>query len=359
MTRSTLAVFVTSFLLLSPALCNNSKKTTRVSPGGAGIQYALDHASPGDHIVVEAGVYPEQLSITTPSITLSGKPGATIVQPATFTSNACSGLAGNDTEAGICISGSGITYGEFEVPGHHKVTSVDHPINDVTVEGLSVVGFGLSIAVLGAHDAEVRKNNLTDGGWYGILTVGSTSSLITRNTITHTTSADFPLFFIGICMDDFSPPQVTVNTISNYGIGLCIQTDRADVSHNQVHDTCFGAIIDPGVASAHVTHNHVSHTNKLCNDYFGGSAAGILIDGAVGAEVRHNDISGITDYGNPNMMAYGIGIVDETDRGLVSKDNQVTHNTLYDNDLDIWLPTNGTNEIAHNKCNTPTEICGK
>ncbi|KAJ9132411.1 Pectin lyase-like protein [Coniochaeta hoffmannii] len=345
------AVLLASLLLLPPAACHD--KTTKVK-SGASIQTALDNAKPGDHIVVEAGTYPEQLAITTPNIQLSGQPGATIVPPTTFTPNSCSGLAGPGTEAGICISGSDIVFGELESPGHRKVTSVGHRVANVKVEGFTVVGFALNIAILGAQDAEVRKNTVTDGGWYGILTVGSVSSLVTRNTV----STSGALYFIGICMDDPQPAQVTQNVISNYGIGLCVQTAGADVGHNKVSNCCFGAFVDPFVDGAKVTHNHFSHSNPTCQAEWGGYSAGILIDGATHAEVRHNDVEGITDYGNEALIAYGIGIVDEA--GSVARGNQVTHNTLWDNDLDLLVYTNGTdNEVAHNKCSTPGELCGK
>jgi nitrous oxidase accessory protein NosD len=347
---SSRAVLLISLLLLSPVTCHD--KTTRVKPGDS-IQAAVYAAKPGDHIVVEAGTYAEQVTITTSHIQLTGKPGATIVPPATPTANLCSGLAGPGTEAGICISGSDITFGELEVPGHRKVSTVGHRVEGVKVEGFTVIGFGLNIAVLGAKDGEVRGNTLKDGGWYGVLTVGSIGSLITRNTLS--TSA---LFFIGICMDDVKSVQVTQNTISDYGIGLCIQTDGADVGHNKVSDCCFGAVVDPGVKGARVTHNHISKSNPACQTGWDGYTIGIWVDGAVGAQVRHNAVTGMSDYGNPNRTATGIAVVDEAP--AVARGNEVTHNKLWDNELDIFYNSTGAdNEIAHNKCNTPAELCGK
>ncbi|OIW30457.1 pectin lyase-like protein [Coniochaeta ligniaria NRRL 30616] len=344
------AVLLCSTLLLGLATCHD---TTRKVKAGQSIQAVINDAQPGDHIVVEAGTYTEQLTITKNNIQLSAKKGVIIVPPSAPTPNSCSGLAGPGSEAGICISGADITFGDLEMPGHRKVTTVGHYVENVKVEGFNVIGFGLNIAILGAKDADVRKNTVSEGGWYGILTVGSVSSLVTRNTVKSS-----GLFFIGICMDDKSDVHVTQNVISDYGIGLCVQTNGADVGHNKVSNCCFGAFIDPFINGAKVTHNHIGPSNPLCQTQFGGFSGGILVDGATNAEVRHNDVSGITDYGNPNQTAYGIGIVDEP--GTTATGNQVTHNTLYNNDLDILFFTLGTdNEVAHNNCTTPSELCSK
>lgn len=349
-TSTARAVLLCTTLLLGLATCHD---TTIKVMSGQSIQAAINTAQPGDHIVVEAGTYAEQLTITKNNIQLSAKQGVVVQPPSTPTSNSCSGLAGPGSEAGICISGSDITFGELEVPGHRKVSLVGNYVENVKVEGFTVIGFGLNIAILGAKDAEVRKNTVSDGAWYGILTVGSISSLVTRNTVKSS-----GLLFIGICMDDKSDVHVTQNVISDYGIGLCVQTNGADVGHNKVSNVCYGAFVDPFVDGAKVTHNHIGPSNPLCQTQFGGYSGGILIAGATNAEVRHNDVSGITDYGNPNQTAYGIGIVDAPP--AIAAGNQVTHNTLYNNDLDILFFTNGAdNEVAHNNCNTPSELCAK
>ncbi|KAB5559640.1 pectin lyase fold/virulence factor [Coniochaeta sp. 2T2.1] len=347
-------VFLLSALLFGLASCHDS---TRRVKDGESIQAVLNDANPGDHIVVEAGTYPEQLTITKDNIQLSAKKGATLVPPGTWTPNSCSDLAGNGTEAGICITGSDIVFGDFVE--HRRVTSVGTYVHNVRVEGFTVIGFGLNIVIIGAKDAEVRKNTVIDGGGYGILTVGSISSLVTRNTVSTTTS----LFFIGICMDDKSDVHVTQNVVSNYTTCLCVQTNKADVGHNKVSNCCFGAFVDPLIDGAKVTHNHITKSNPLCQTEFFGLTGGIVIQGATNSEVRHNDVSGISDYGNPvpELIAFGIGIVDDTNgTGAVAKGNQVTHNTLYDNELDILVFTTGSgNEVAHNNCTTPAELCGK
>lgn len=342
-----LATLLFSLLL---SLVTATPETITVKPGTS-IQSALASVKPGSKIVIEPGKYYEQLLITTSDLIISAKPGVILLPPSPSVANPCSNLAGPGTEAGICIVGKDVVFADF-VQEHRKVLQVGRYIQNVKVQGFEVDGFGLNIAVVGAKNAEVRKNTVYDGAAYGILTVGSRSSLITRNTV-H--SAD--LKFIAICMDDKSDVHVTQNVISDYGIGLCVQTNDADVGHNKVSNTCFGVFVDPGVDGAKVTHNHVGAANPLCQASFGGFAGGILISGATNAEIRHNDVSGISDFGNVNQTAYGIGLVD--DPKSLASGNQITHNTVFGNDVDLLVVATGENEVAHNKCaaSIPESVC--
>ncbi|RKU42609.1 hypothetical protein DL546_005112 [Coniochaeta pulveracea] len=339
--------------LLFTLLCclvSATSTTVNVKPGTS-IQSAISSAKPGSKIVIEPGKYYEQLLITTSDLIISAKAGVILLPPSTFSSNPCSNLAGPGTEAGICIVGKDVVFADF-VKEHRKVLQVGQYIQNVKVEGFEVDSFGLNIAVVGAENAEVRKNTVHDGIAYGILTVGSKSSLITRNTL-H--SAD--LKFIAICMDDKSDVHVTQNVISDYGIALCVQTNEADVGHNKVSNVCFGVLVDPGVDGAQVTHNHVGAANPLCQTLFGGFAGGILVNGATNAGVRHNDVSGISDFGNVNQTAYGIGLVD--DPQSVATGNQITHNTVVGNDVDLLVVASGKNEVDHNNCasSIPEGVC--
>jgi parallel beta-helix repeat protein len=331
-------------------------KDIKVKPGQK-IQDVIDGASPGDHITVPKGIYYEQLTITK-KLQLLGQNGAVIMPPApeATVTNLCSGLAGPGTQAGICISGSGIEFSTEPFDGEHvKVNKVLTPVEDVLVKGFEVKGFdGLNIAVLGAKNAEVRENVVSDGTHYGILTVGSTSSLITRNTVGSSTLG--PTLAIGICMDDKSDVSVTQNVISGYWIGLCVQTNKADVGHNKVSECCVGAYIDPFVDGAHVTHNQIiGSTNPNCVAIF--LLAGIVVDGALNADIQHNDISGVTDGKNPDVPYLPPGIFVFNFSGFNASGNTIDFNNLSNNDMNIIYFTGGTNEIKHNTCINPTDNC--
>ncbi|KAH8653006.1 pectin lyase fold/virulence factor, partial [Ilyonectria robusta] len=334
-------------------------RTIHVQPGQL-IQDAINAASRGDRILVEAGTYAEQLTIEKDGIALVGL-GAILVPPTTAVTNHCSNLTGPGTEAGICVMGSEIDLAPFLVE-HRKVLSVGEPVQDVLITGFQVSNFsGANIAVVGAQNARVTGNRLTNGQLYGFLTAGSTNTQVVDNTVVSSTK----LGFIGICMDDMAGVQASNNHISEYNVALCVQTPGANVQYNDVSDSCIGVFVDPSVAGVMVSHNHISATNPSCRQLptdvaFG--TYGIILDGAINAEVWDNLIERQTNGG----LAAGLAIIDDScinpDLSLscsrlrtkaVASANVVVQNILRDNDLDLFVNTTGTsNTIACNKCLT-------
>ncbi|KAK3323062.1 pectin lyase fold/virulence factor [Apodospora peruviana] len=339
-----------SIISLVGCLINLTSATGIRVKAGQSIQAAINAAHPGSKIVVEAGTYAEQLTISKNGIELHASKGVILVPPPTPVTNGCTGLAGPDTNAGICIIGTDVKLADF-VKEHRKVILVGSRVAGVRVKGFDVRGFvGLNIAIVGAKDTDVRENTVYDGTAYGMLTVGSIGTLITRNKVS---SAD--LKFIGICMDDKSDVAVTWNSVSEYGIALCIQTNGALVAQNTATNICVGAFVDPGVVGAEVLHNHIGPSNPLCNPFFGNFSAGIVIGGGIDSEVHRNDVSGMSDGGDPVNIAAGVFIYD--DPTSVATGNVVTFNNLTNNEQDILLLSAGANTIVHNDCSTPAELC--
>lgn len=332
---------------------NGNSGTVHVQSGQS-IQAAIDTAPAGQRIVVEAGTYAEQLTIGTDGLSLIGV-GAVLIPPAAFTENTCSGLAGPETEAGICITGHDVELAPF-VAEHRKVLSVGRPVKDVLVTGFEVRGFsGLDIAVVGAQDSRVIGNQLWDGGQYGCLTVGSTNTQVDGNNVVST-----QLNFIGICMDDTPGVQVSNNHISGNIIGLCVQTSGAAVRHNDVVNSCIGAFVDPGITGAELLGNHISNANPICATLEGVGISGIIIDGAVGTIVKHNLIEGLTAGGLANQTAVAVVIVDDatTNPVAVASGNIVKENIFRNNDLDVYIETEGSGNIVEdNQCSTSTGLC--
>lgn len=312
---------------------------------GQSIQAAIDAAQPGTRILVEAGTYAEQLTIENDGIYLIGL-GAILTPPDSPTENTCSGLAGPDTEAGICVTGHDIELADF-VTEHRKVISVGQPVKDVLVTGFDIRGFsGLNIAVVGGLDVQVLGNVLTDGVSYGCLTVGSTNTHVDGNSV----SAPSGPLFIGICTDNTPGVQVSNNNIDGYLIGLCIQTAGAQIFHNTVTNSCFGAFVDPGIVGAQLYGNHISQSNPICGYIPELGIVGIILDGSSNTEVRYNTVEGFTSGGLKNATGVGVGVIDEftTDPVSVASGNEVIGNTLIDNDLKVFVNTTGTGNIIEN-----------
>ena len=344
---------------------SSSSKTIRVKPGQS-IQKAIKSAPRGSHIIVEAGQYKEQLTIKTNDIALTGESGATLLPPDLQVTNECTRFAGpNDdktpSQAGICITGSGLDLEPF-VSEHVRVKAVRKPVRGVKVSGLTVKGFsGFNILVVGAENTEISENKLVDSPKYGFLTAGSVDTTVSGNEIDFTKAGNR---FIGLCMDNFSKVKVVGNRISNYFIGLCIQTDGAEVEDNSVSDACVGAFLDPGVKDVRLRGNRF--TDAFPSGCAGFGAAAISVDGAVGARIEKNFIRGWKTEDAKNLTA-GITVVDDpclapslSCQGLgiaaVARDNVVEGNVLRGNDFDVFVNTTGSgNVFRRNRCATSNQ----
>ncbi|KAF4959121.1 hypothetical protein FSARC_10834 [Fusarium sarcochroum] len=324
---------------------------------GKKIQHALDKASPGDRIIVEAGDYKEQLVIKTDGIHLEGRPGAKIIKPDNYKNNACTGLTQDaekkDAQVGICITGYKVKTTKF-IAEHKRVTSVERAIKGVSVSGFEVSGFnGINIAIIGAKNTHITKNKLVDGGAYSALTLGSVNTVFAENIVTTTAGG-----VIGICMDNKSDVLVKNNDVSAHFIGLCVQTDGAVLEYNTLHDNCIGIFVDPGVKGAKIAHNEISKAPAVCP-----IASGITLGSAIATLVRDNKITG---QRLPNKSGTGIKIYDDDckptpESGLSLRcivlghavkatDNVVIRNILSDNDNDIVVESKGKGNVV--KCNT-------
>lgn len=227
-----------------------------------------------------------------------------------------------------------------------QVNSVGKRVKNVSVTGFEVHNAtGINIVLLGAEDSCIKQNTVVDGQRYGLLTTGSKNSQLTDNTVTGSS-----LHFIGICMADVTSPTIAFNSISQYNIALCVETNGADIQHNKVSNNCIGAFVDPGINGAILRHNDFTASNPACPTYPGFfGVAGVIVFGAVNTQVQHNSFNGIKGVQNPNLFDVGIAVLD-FGPSLVSG-SDIKRNDLSGNDFDIFVSTNGTgNAIRANTC---------
>ncbi|KAH7364059.1 pectin lyase fold/virulence factor [Rhexocercosporidium sp. MPI-PUGE-AT-0058] len=356
MTRftSTLGLAVClAITLITPASANNERTTIRVRPTQV-IQNALNTAPAGAKVIVDAGTYYEQLEIKTDGIELIGRDGnVKLIAPDQHSSNICSGLAGPNTEAGICIHGGEIDLEVFkDLQEHRNFTSAKTYVKGVSVTGFEIRDFsGLSVAIVAGQDTQVSRNKFVNSKRYGALSVGSKNSKISRNVVS---STDPKMLFIGICVDDQRDAKVSDNTVSGYNVGLCVQTNRAQIRNNDVSNACFGIFVDPFVIGAEIRGNHVGATDPRCfntNLEGSGSAFGIFLIGANDTIVRDNIVTGQLkpDPNDEKVFAVGIIVLDfdsSPNFFLAASGNQVKRNTVTGNSFDIFIGATGPNNVA-------------
>ena len=153
-------------------------------------------------------------------------------------------------------------------------------------------------------------------------------------------------------MDDVTPVVTAGNTVSGYDVGLCIQTQLADVRENNVTNTCIGAFVDPGIA-ARVRLNRIVGTNRACPSQNAYGIDGIVVSGT-GSVVQQNRIEGKDVPGSA-----GILLVDYPD-SPAARNNLIVGNVLVGNVLDIAVQaSSGDNVVTHNRCTTssPVGLC--
>jgi hypothetical protein len=147
-----------------------------------------------------------------------------------------------------------------------------------------------------------------------------------------------------------------------------IQTDGAEIEDHEVSNACYGAFFDPGVKDVRFRNNKLIRAQPACAPF---GAGGIILDGAIGAQVENNHIEGWT---TDDPKTAGFVVADDScgpdsaslaclalGGSAIARNNRVRGNTLRDNTLDVFVNTTGTgNEFRRNEYDTSNleGICG-
>jgi hypothetical protein len=335
------AGMVATLLCLAPAA---SADTIDVLPGHS-IQAAVNHASPGDTIVVHPGVYHQNVVVNKDHLTLHGAGasdrGTVIVPPAS--SNRC--LHG---AAGFCVAGTR-----------------SGPRIGTTIEGFEFKGFGaFGIVGFGARNLTIQHNRTVNTGDYGITCFGCTGLRYLFNTATGAGEAGF---YIG----DTANAAATVIGNESYGnlFGFFLRdANVGELRGNKAHDNCMGiALLNTGAPNnVHgwtIVDNDANQNNRSCPSGEGPplSGVGIGILGAHNNHILHNTVWANRPSGQ-SVVSGGVALLDtKDDGGTPPSDNEIRANVLYRNKaFDINDASTGhRNTFTKNKCSTssPSGLC--
>jgi hypothetical protein len=313
--------------------------TIDVHPGQS-IQAAINHAKPGDTIVVHPGVYHESVVVTVNHLTLrgAGASGAGTVMMPAQSSNKC--LKGG---AGICVFGD-----------KHG------PRVGTTVEGFEFKGYSqFGLVGFGAKDLTVQRNVAMNTGDYGITCFGCTGLRYLYNTASGAGEAGF---YIG----DTANADASVIGNSSFGnlFGFFFRDSNMGTAiGNHAHGNCMGfALLNTNAPNnVHgwtLMNNDVNQNDKACPGGGEGppiSGVGIGILGASNNHIQRNTVWA-NQPGGATAFSGGIVLFDTTksDKGSTPNHNVVTGNVLYRNKkFDINDDGSGHgNTFARNKCHT-------
>jgi hypothetical protein len=349
------AVAVGILAMASPALA-----TVRHVHPGQSIQAAINASNPGDTIKVAAGVYHQNLTITTNRITLWGAGGGrhgTILRPRTKPLDSpCTSQDGSVVAvSGIC------SVGRFDP----ATGDPGAPIMGTTIHGFRVVGFS-DTGILFFNDADtvVSGNRAIGNGGYGIAAFLNHDITYTHNSATGSEEAGF---YIGDSPD--AEAVVTRNTAKGNLFGFFFRdSEHGFFGHNFAKGNCVGIMtLDTGSPGAEgyveVRQNRVFHNQKACPAGEGPalSGIGIMLFGTTHANVWGNRVTKNLPTG-PSFTTGGIvvhsaGIVGGAD----PTGNVIANNFVHDN-LTKDLRYDGTgsgNVFTNNDCGTshPAGLC--
>jgi len=339
------------------AIAGNGKGATiYVGAGGYNnIQDAIDNASDGDTIIVNASTYTEQLMINK-SINLVGGTGAVIKCPSSpedvyiqesdhYFEYVIAVLGGTYNSTNDTVYGSGtihVNISGFEINGSNAGTA-DHYFAGIFIR--NAVG---NISNNYVHDMYGPSGNGSGEQTFGILAYGNSDLTVYGNTI-----------------EDFSRGGIVANgdLVASGDLGA-LPDPVADIENNVVIGNGLESATDwnaeNGIqigygATGTVKENEVY--DCMCNNP-GWASSGIIITGTIEVIVEDNNVhgndDGITTVGYEdykNAPCYNITIknnqVHSNVVGISAEANvnhvRIKNNTIYENDydgIDIWAYVN-------------------
>ena len=286
------------FIAATPMLGTSASggQVLRVPDDYPTIQAAINAAAEGDVVHVRAGLYNENVVVSTSGVRLHGDAGAVIDG---------AGLTG----VGIFIRGasaaapvSGVEVSHFEVTNFERGIIVQwashvrlqhNDVHDnVDKTGTVVLGDGAGIELITTHFTDVSHNNVRNNSEGGIhLRVGSTQNTIHHNRVNE---------------------NGTGRLIDLEGRGIMVTgagTHDNRIEHNEILGNYGrGVMISRPAGTAPVTGNVVAH-NRLHANYRSGVS---IMFAATGNFVLHNDardnnLSGLAPCYQCNLFDMSIG----------------------------------------------------
>lgn len=290
------------------------------------IQDAVDAASPGDTIIVEAGVYYEVVCVYKPEISLMGKDRWNTI-----------------------IDGSGEGWWGFVITADQTYVAKFTVRNTYTGIGLPCSG----ILLMGSVNNTVTETNVV-GNFEGILIWGSSGNTITRNRIVSSEDAGLGVIF-GSSNNVISENILRAN--QQWGIVLILANNN-DINNNSIVLTyeldAIGIVL--------CSQNSITYNYVLSNEgtgYEPSEPYGFAIDisncgnSVVKNNYVMNNTYGIaTGFGNNNNRIYHNNFINNTIQSYVDPSASDMWYNLWEVEGNYWTDYDGEDQTGDGVGNT-------
>ncbi len=340
-------------------VAKNDRVTITVTSGES-IQAAIDAAASGTTIVVEPGVYKEQLRIKRSGITLRGMKGATISPGDKQSANDCTF---QELGAAICVGS------EFVPDGGKTYFGDPSPatrIRNITIKGFIIEGpTGDGIRVVRARNVLVANNTIRETTAVGISIEDVHRFWVEGNRVNNKAKGEFMNVFVG---NGAADGRIVRNTILNSPkAGIMVHdARRLRIHDNTVAGGCNGIVSgywEPGEEKRGpqrltISKNRIRNNDRACTAFdlpAGGQA--VSVHGGRDVVIKKNIIEGHQPQG-PTIVTAAVTLAPLGEYGLHNirfEDNAMSGNVFPNGpaDLSVSDPDNQVT-VRRNTCTAST-----
>ncbi|MCW7079647.1 MAG: right-handed parallel beta-helix repeat-containing protein [Candidatus Methanospirare jalkutatii] len=265
-----------AFVLLGAFASVASARTIYVPDDYVKIQWAVNHASAGDMIIVRDGIYYESITVSK-QLTIKSEKGP----------------------ENCIVNGTGSDVFTLEADG-------------IRIEGFTITGGGYGIYIRSSNN-KIINNIICSNNYEGIYFGGSSNNSISSNNISSNNMFGINLWY--------SNNNIISNNIicSNKWDGiLFVGSNNNSISYNIIRSNKWDGIHFGGVHFCYSNNNIISNNNICSNNYYGTD----LWDSSNNNIISNNDISnnyyGIFLYDSKNNIIYMNNFIDNTENAFSS-----------------------------------------
>jgi parallel beta-helix repeat protein len=317
-------------LVIFVTLCATDAATITVEPGQR-IQPAIDAASPGDIVNVEAGVYRENLNITK-RIMLVG-----IEKPLVD-----GGAAGN----AITLRANGVHITGFGIE-NSRTAGIAVFSNGSLIENNNISGCNDGIHLENSHNNSIRGNSI-DRNTNGMTIYRSHKNFITENNISKNRIGDGS--DCGIYMAYSNTNTISNNLVEDNGdCSICILSSSSNllIGNNISSNRWYG------LSLGEFSNNNLIIGNLVQNNKYSGIYLENSRENTIKGNRPEENGNGIYLSCNSNNNTVTGNFVSKNDRGIHlafhSSNNTITKNNAINNEFGIYITfSSGWNKIFDN-----------